>query len=198
MKNPLKLKEIVLEKVDMAEVMLHYNAKFAYNPKFADEAQLSCPFHGADNKPSARYYRATQSIYCWVCRKKWDVVSFIRDKEHLSFIGAINHLIDWYKLDVSSVSDDPEFELKKKKHLTIHDWENIDSSAPISRDPAEEESIRSIMLRNKIKEMSGKLPFDKYNAICSAYYMIMFEMSRGLKVFDKMNKLDSKLNIIKA
>jgi hypothetical protein len=207
MKNPVKLKELILSKVDLADVMQHYDVKFAYNPKFADEAQFSCPFHGKDNKPSARYYRSTQTCYCWVCRKKRDVVSFIKDKKSLSFKGAMAYLIDWYKIDTSSISDDPEFEMKKRKAMTVHDWANIDPSVvPTNlsfmfpkkedQDPAEEETIRSIMLRNKIKALCNKIPFEKYNAVCSVFYMILFEMSKGVKVFDKISKLESKLNNI--
>jgi hypothetical protein len=204
MKNPLKLKELIIEKVDLAQVMLHYNVKFAYSPEFADEAQFSCPFHGADNKPSARYYRATKSCYCWVCRKKWDVVGFVREKESLSFNGALNYIIDWYKLDTSVISDDPEFVMKKRSYVTIREWSIIDSSAvptglsfttPEIKDPVEEETIRSIMLRNKVLALHGKIPFEKYNTICTAYYMIMFEIAKGEKVLEKMNKLESKLDL---
>jgi CHC2 zinc finger len=174
MKDPTKLKELVIQRVDLAEVMKHYGVKFAYNPEHADEAQFSCPFHGKDNKPSARFYRATQSCYCWVCRKKWDVVSFIREKENLGFNAAVWHLIDWFHVDVSIVSDDPEFLFPKKE-------------------PVPEEIVRTIMLRNKINDLRGKLPFDKFNAVCSVYLMIMYEMSKGIKVISKIDKLESKL-----
>ena len=177
MKDPLKLRELIIEKVELIDVMKHYKVKFAYSPDHADEAQFSCPFHGKDNKPSARYYRATKSCYCWVCRKKWDVVGFIRDKESLGFNAALWHLINWFHLDVSSVSDDPEFLLPKK-------------------DPVSEETIKSIMLKNKIQELKGKVPFEKFNVLCSAYMMIMYEASRGIKILDKMDKLQSKMNVM--
>jgi len=32
-----------------------------------DEEQFSCPFHGKDTKPSARYYKSTDSCYCFTC-----------------------------------------------------------------------------------------------------------------------------------
>ena len=60
MKDIEKLKDLVLEKVDLAQVMLDYKVNFVFNPLKVDEAQFKCPFHGQDTKPSARYYRATK------------------------------------------------------------------------------------------------------------------------------------------
>lgn len=43
------------------------------------EEQFSCPFHGADNKPSARVYpenaRGRSHAWCFVCQERWDVIS---------------------------------------------------------------------------------------------------------------------------
>jgi len=42
------------------------------------EEQISCPFHGADNKPSARVYpsdaRSHSHVWCFVCRERWDAI----------------------------------------------------------------------------------------------------------------------------
>lgn len=44
-----------------------------------EEEQFSCPFHGADRKPSARVYPAdAQSrshAWCFVCQERWDVIT---------------------------------------------------------------------------------------------------------------------------
>lgn len=41
------------------------------------EEQLSCPFHGTDKKPSARYFpdsgQSGSHVWCFVCRERWDV-----------------------------------------------------------------------------------------------------------------------------
>jgi hypothetical protein len=43
------------------------------------EEQLSCPFHGKDKKPSARYYPNGRSgypaLWCFVCREQWDTLN---------------------------------------------------------------------------------------------------------------------------
>jgi hypothetical protein len=42
------------------------------------EEQFSCPFHGRDNKPSARVYpetvRGPSHVWCFVCQERWDVI----------------------------------------------------------------------------------------------------------------------------
>lgn len=42
------------------------------------EEQLSCPFHGTDTHPSARYYPEANDnishVWCYVCRKRWDAI----------------------------------------------------------------------------------------------------------------------------
>ncbi len=47
------------------------------------EEQISCPFHGKDNKPSARIYptsgRSASHVHCFTCQKSWDVFGLWRN-----------------------------------------------------------------------------------------------------------------------
>lgn len=41
------------------------------------EEQISCPFHGADTHPSARFFPETEShshVWCFVCNENWDAI----------------------------------------------------------------------------------------------------------------------------
>jgi hypothetical protein len=42
------------------------------------EEQIKCPFHGADNKPSARVYpqdgKSRSHVWCYVCQERWDAL----------------------------------------------------------------------------------------------------------------------------
>ena len=60
--------------------------------------QLHCPFHGNDNHASARIYE-TNTMYCWVCAKRWDVISFIQDYKGVDFRTACSILEDMYNLE---------------------------------------------------------------------------------------------------
>jgi len=45
----------------------------------SQEEQISCPFHGKDLRPSARYYPKSRNglscVWCFVCQEKWDAIS---------------------------------------------------------------------------------------------------------------------------
>jgi len=177
MKDPLKLKELLVKELDMARVMLDYKVKFMLNPMKVSEAQFKCPFHGKDNKPSARFYRDTQSCWCWVCQKKWDLISFIMDKEQLGFTKAILFLIEKYRIDTSSIPDG----------LDVKDLE----APPPTKEVSEREVYR-LFLRNNIAERRGKIPFEKYLMLCAVYYMVLCEKSESRAV-EAAKKLEAKL-----
>lgn len=180
MKNIEDLRDLILKEVDMTEVLLDYNVDFIFNPKLVDEVQLRCPFHGQDNKPSARFYKNTQSMFCWVCYKRWDVISFIMEMEQLYYRKAILFIIDKYKLDTSSLSDEPRLTpLNLGDDLTIS-----------------EESIETKLIKNRIRDLRGKIPFEKYRALGCAYFIVMFKMSQGGDISADLDKLGSKINTI--
>jgi hypothetical protein len=177
MKDPFKLKDLIMKNLDMAKVMVDYKVRFSFNPMKVNEAQFKCPFHGKDNKPSARFYRDTQTCWCWVCQKSWDVVSFIMDKEQLYFKQAINFLIEKYKIDTSSISEDPEF-------------------APPAAKQVSETDVEMLCLQRKIRDLRGKIPFERYKNICAALYMIKYNQCLGKNILDSIKKLDTKLNTV--
>lgn len=101
MKDFEKLKEHIKRSVTLGS-LLRNDGKITYD---LDEEQIHCPFHGVDNKKSARYYKETDTIYCWVCKKVWDVFSYMSQKRGNGLKEAINYLIDFYRIDISSVPE---------------------------------------------------------------------------------------------
>lgn len=178
MKNPFKVKEVILKTLDMAYVMEDYHVQFAFNPHAIDEVQFKCPFHGKDNKPSARFYKSTQSAYCWVCMKRWDIIDFIMERENVSFIRALQFLINKYKIDVSGIPDEPEF--KTNGHAVS------------------DTGYRLISVKNKIRELRGSLPLEKYKFLCAAYYMITFSLFQEKEISAGLEKIENKLNSIRS
>lgn len=177
MKDPAKLRDRILEKVDLGQVMLDYNVDFVYNPMKSDEVQFRCPFHGKDNKPSARYYRRTQSAFCWVCHKKFDVIAFIMEKVGLSYGGALRHLIQRYKISISDIPDGPDIRYN----------ETVKSSDI----PEVKRVIANINM--KLQELKYKISFEKYNALCAVYNNLTFKVSENKDVSDMVKKLESKI-----
>jgi hypothetical protein len=194
MKDLQKLKDFVLEKIDFTKVLLDYNVDFMYDPRKFDETQLRCPFHGKDNKPSARFYRETQSLFCWVCYKRWDVVAFVMEKENINFSYALKFLIKRYKLDVSSIPDEPEFKASKLEPVTSDLFEDF-LKGSINDDFF---NVEKKIVESDIRSFKNKLEFKRYNALCTAFYMIMYSHYRGLDVVESLNKLKEKIRGIKC
>jgi len=198
MKDPRKLKELVLEKIDFGQVLLDYDVHFVYDPTRAEEAQLRCPFHGDDRKPSARYYRETQSMFCWVCKKRWDLIEFIVDRENASFMQALKLLVKKYNVDTSSIPDSPEFTQEKVKRSSNEDFERMmygSTELPEIGDLSNQKAEVSAIGKN-IREFRGKISFKKYSALSGAYCMIMYSVSRGLDSSESIIKLKEKLKSI--
>jgi len=178
MKDPQKLKNLVIEKVDLTEVMISYSVEFSYhNPRALPEAQFKCPFHGKDNKPSARLYKATKSCWCWVCHKSWDVIRFVQDKESLTWTGALLYIIDKWHVDTSVIPDAPVLDLVRPKPAEI-------SSA----------AVRMETLNRHIRSLRGRVEVSKYAAIVTAWLMIVFENKKGIDPSSNLSKLEIKVD----
>ena len=177
MKSPDKIKDFILEHVDLAEVMLEYDVSFVFHPGNADEVQYRCPFHGKDNKPSARYYRHTQTCYCWYCKKSWNVIEFIKEKEVLNYYQALKYIPTKYKLDLSSIPDEPEFVEEKKEKEKV----------PV----LSETDIRMTCVHKALLRMRGKLVFDKYIILCVYFLSLAYRAAGDIQ--DSLSKLEEKI-----
>lgn len=57
--------------------------------------QISCPFHGKDNHPSARYHPqegdSRAAVWCFVCNERWDAIGLW--KRFTAFEGSFGSLL---------------------------------------------------------------------------------------------------------
>jgi DNA primase len=177
MKDPKKVHELIVDKLDFASVMVEYGVEFKHNPHLASEVQFKCPFHGADNKPSARLYSATKSCFCWVCRKAWDVVSFIMEKESMSYRQSLSYIPNRYHINLSSIPDDPTIELKKVE--------------------VSDKNVLFKNLKTNILELRKKIPLEKYKALCAVFLINRYQDSKGVDVAGVLQKIEDKIICLK-
>lgn len=75
-------KENVLSSVSAHDVLRHFGIHLKSSDA-AREEQISCPFHGKDEKPSARVFpsgpRSNSGVWCWTCQKRWDVIGLWKE-----------------------------------------------------------------------------------------------------------------------
>jgi hypothetical protein len=178
LKDPQKLRDLIVDTLNLADVMLAYKVSFAYDPHLASEVQFKCPIHGKDSKPSARLYNSTKSCYCWVCRKSWDVVSFVKDMEKLSYNETLDYIIKRYRIDTSSIPETPELGLPDRTYSV--------------------KEVDVIQIRSNIIDLRQKIPFEKYRALCAAFFMTEYAISKGADSTESLNKIQDKILCLKS
>ena len=176
MKDPKKVREYIDSHMNLLDIMEEYKVSFKYDPRLSDETQFKCAFHGQDNKPSARFYKNTNSCFCWTCKKSWGPLSFIQEKEGLYFSDTVRFIIRKYGIDLSSIPDDPTLDIEKK-------------APTVSKD-----SVRMKYIRSRIQSLRKKVEFDKYRALTYAYFLLVFMRSKNIEIESGLEKLENKLD----
>jgi DNA primase len=72
-----------------------------------------CPFH-AEKSPSFGVNQALGFYYCFGCQATGDAITFVREVEHLDFVGAVERLAS--KLGVTLRYDDASENNERKRH----------------------------------------------------------------------------------
>lgn len=122
------------------------------------EEQYSCTFHGADLKKSARYYADTDSSYCWVCKRRWDVFSYVQQREAMTFWQAVSHLVREYRIPTDDLPDAiEETRRRRMESPTV----KVDGSA-----------LMVERLSQAIAMLRGRLEDEKYERLVFGYMLL--------------------------
>lgn len=107
--------------VPLADVLRRYHYVIDESHR---EQQFRCDLHGKDNKPSARFYPASNSTYCWVCHRARNPIDYVKEKENVGFGRAMEFLESWFRLPPLPWEDGddgqreiPVFEIKDRTPL---------------------------------------------------------------------------------
>jgi DNA primase len=183
MKDIESVKSLIKEHVSLGE-LLKADGRITNS---LDEEQFSCTFHGIDRKKSARYYRTTDTAYCWVCKEKWDAISYIRKKEGTSFGETINRIVKDYSIDISKLPEATEEHVRKLQEKTAPKIDN--------------RKLATERLRQAILSVKGELKTETYSRFVYAYMVLKYMVpdnkfeeqcvklkSGMLRVFEKLQK----------
>jgi DNA primase len=77
-----------------------------------------CPFH-AEKTPSFNVNQELGLYRCWGCQVRGDVITFVREVEHLDFVGAVELLAGWAGITLR-YSDKGEGESRKRRARLVH------------------------------------------------------------------------------
>lgn len=108
-------------KMEYVRDHLHYSQVYAYYGllwKSDSTHQISCPFHGVDKNPSARYYADTRKIFCFACNEGGDVVWFVKKREGHKFYGeTLIFIAKEFGVGMDDVDLSKKIELEKKQEV---------------------------------------------------------------------------------
>lgn len=100
----------VHERVTVHDILRRNGVSFRHTGD--REEQVSCPFHGKDENPSARVYpttpRSPSHVWCFVCRERWDAISLWKkysDGEGKSFHRLLSELEKLYNIETPPVPE---------------------------------------------------------------------------------------------
>lgn len=183
MKDIESLKELIKQHVSLGE-LLRIDGRITNT---LEEEQFGCNFHGIDRKKSARYYRVTDSAYCWVCKERWDSISYICKKQGIGFGEAINHIVKDYNIDVSVLPEATEEHIRKIQRVTESKVDN--------------KKLALEKINQAIIVVRGDVDLPTYAKIVYAYMILKYAVpeeqfleqcaklkSGMLRVFERLNK----------
>jgi len=122
------------------------------------EEQYSCTFHGEDRKKSARYYRETDSCYCWTCKRRWDIYSYLQQKEAMTFFQVLDYLVKTYAIKTKDLPDAVEEAQKKRVEAP---------RVKISNSKLAVETLSAAILK-----LRGEIPDERYEKIVFAFMLL--------------------------
>ena len=156
MKDLESLKDLIKEQVSLGKLLVR---KGRIRGTLSEE-QFSCMFHGADRKKSCRYYKETDTAYCWVCKEKWDVISFVQRLEGMSFMQAVNYLVSEHRIDTSRLPDAAEAQISK---IRCREEVKID-----------QKKLKIERLSAAVNAVRDDIPMSSYARIVHAFMLIKY------------------------
>jgi DNA primase len=156
MKDLDKLKEKITESIDLATILKEDGLVVSD----MSEEQIHCPFHGPDKKKSSRFYKKTDTIYCWTCKESWDLFSYLVKRDGISFREVLESLVKKYRVDISGVPD--VVEGAKQKRLKAKEIKYDTKKLYLER------------LQNIVTDIRNEIPQEKYVRLVFAFMLLKY------------------------
>lgn len=147
-------------------------------PDDSTPTQIACMFHGADAKPSARYYprsgRKSDYVRCFKCRENWDGINLYAKFRGLRFMDALADLERKYRIMVPRRPDGPPITepADRKSDYVSDKWYDIPRVLLL---------LEQKLLR--VREKMGMVDFVKY---CRLLDAIEYDFNKTGKPTDEM------------
>ena len=163
-------------------------------PDASTPTQMACMFHGADNRPSARYYPReggrSDRIRCFKCSETWDAVSLYAKFRGVRFMDGLAELERRFHIKTPQRPEAAEFSefIDRGSSYISNEWKNI----PRVLDIAEAKLIR-------VRDRCGMDDFVKFCRVVDIVRYDFDKLGRGnadmfailQKLFERMDEIGS-------
>jgi hypothetical protein len=135
--------------------------------------QVSCPFHGADARPSARYYPRSGGkhdyLRCFKCRENWDCINLISKFNGLRFIDALADLERRFHIKIPRRPEGPEIvaPVDRESGYVSDQWKDVPRMLGL--------------LESKLARIRDKASLHDYIKFCRVLDAVQWD-------FDKVNQ----------
>lgn len=142
-------------------------------PDSTTPTQIPCPFHGADNRPSARYYPRTglrhDYVRCFKCRENWDAVNLYAKFRGVRFMDALAELERRFGIKVLRRPEGPPIaDPLDRGHAYVSDqWRDVPRMLTL--------------LEGKVLRVRDRAGMTDYVKFCRVLDVVQFD-------FDKLGK----------
>jgi DNA primase len=121
-----RIKDSSVEQVKAAADMVAVVSMRAQLRKAGARYLGRCPFHD-ERTPSFSVNAADKLYYCFGCGAKGDLITFVRETEHLDFVGAIEWLADRFNVSLEYEEISPEQDARRRRRERL--LEVLDAAA---------------------------------------------------------------------
>jgi hypothetical protein len=141
-------------------------------PDKTTPAQIACPFHGVDHKPSARFYPAGSGrnydiVRCFKCKENWDCINLHAKFKGIKFMEALVELERRFRIRVPKRPEAPEF------------TEPTDRGANYISDKWDDVPRVLILLETKLIRLRDKVPLTDYVKFCRVLDTVQWDLDRA-------------------
>lgn len=187
------------------EVLSRYTAfealhEYGYGENVVDQftaIQMSCPFHGPDKRPSARYYPSegykSDYVRCYTCKENWNGIALYGKFRSIDFMPALKELERRFGIKIPRQPDIPGYE------------EPVDKVSAEYKSDAWADVPRIIaLLEKKLLRLRDKAPLIDYIKFCRVLDVVQWDFDKNqskatpamIQILEKLrNKMDEMANL---
>ena len=153
--------------------------------------QVSCPFHGTDSRPSARYYpisgHKSDYVRCYFCKENWDSLNLYMKFKNMNFMNVLHVLERRFNIKIPLRPED----------TTIKEPEDRSSSNFVSEAWSDVPRVLEL-LEKKLMRLRNSAPLIDFIKFCRVLDRVSwdYDLAKGNQTDDMVSILLKLKNVM--